>query len=182
MEKNIQNHYKGKLSSTKHYSIMKRLFYIFIGTFIMSSLLLFSACKNDDGGDGGDGDGDPTVEEQALEKLAGTWALNTDEENPVQQNQIEPYSDWSNFTITFTTNQTYSVTGGNPPLPDASGEPFTFNLIGGGTAVEGITLSTDQQLNFETLTDSNLIFTFSYSETSGKTLDDGSYRFSLVKQ
>lgn len=99
---------------------MKHIKYLF-SLVILISFLGFISC-------GGDDDPGPTLEEQQLENLAGTWTTGT-----VTLNGNPAPADWSNFAITYTAQKGVSVTGD----PKAEVDIFavsTYDFAAGGSA------------------------------------------------
>ncbi len=63
-------------------------------------------------GCGGDDPEGPTINEQQLEALVGTWV--TSSASDVKLNGADAPGDWDNFSITFTAQGDVTVTGDDP--------------------------------------------------------------------
>ena len=98
---------------------MKNVKYIF-SLVILVSFLGFISCGDDDSPE-------PTLEEQRLENIAGTWSTGS-----VTLNNNAAPGDWSNFSITFTQQKGASVTGD----PKSEVDIFAISTydFGGGTS------------------------------------------------
>ncbi len=81
---------------------MKKLFY-FLSFGVLLGTLAMIGCSNDD-------DDGPTIEEQQINALEGTWTTGGDTNNVRQGTDPGP-GDWGNFTMTSTSGGQVSVNG-----------------------------------------------------------------------
>ena len=81
---------------------MKKLFYLLSFVVFLSTLAMIGCSSDDDSG--------PTIEEQQINALAGTWTTGGVSSNVSQGNNDGP-GDWSGFTMTFTSSGQVSVNG-----------------------------------------------------------------------
>ncbi len=102
---------------------MKKLLYLTSFGVLMGTLAMMG-CSNDDNGDG------PTIEEQQLNALNGTWTTNGDGSNVKLEGNDAP-GVWTNFTMTFNTSGQYTVTD------DESAEVDVFGAASGSFTVSG---------------------------------------------
>lgn len=115
------------------------------------------------------GDDPLSVTEEAFLKLKGTWGLGSIEVDGVDQSANYP-----GFTLNFTETG-YSATSG--------GTLFTSGTWQWeGTTATTILLIDGKQLNLVSLTDTSLVFTFTYNSGGTRAGINGNYRVSLVKQ
>ena len=106
------------------------------------AVIPFAGCSNDD-------DNGPSLAEQQLQALEGTWAVNSDADVTYQNGSDAP-GDWSDFEITFRDNGQV-VTEGAPQ------EAGIFDL--GTFSIEG-----------ENVNDFRLVFNGSSTETASVTI------------
>ncbi|MDN5211990.1 hypothetical protein QQ020_08005 [Fulvivirgaceae bacterium BMA12] len=156
---------------------MKRINFLLTAGFILS-LLVYTGC--------GSSSADPeTAAEIQLKKLQGTWAATA---NSVKRdNKAEPTYD--NFTVTFAgtlnadksnveTTSTYNTNDQTNAFPTGT---WSFD----GTSVTTILRGTGIRMTITTLTDTNLLLTFSLNQagTANRTAGlEGSWTFDLTKQ
>lgn len=89
---------------------MKKLSYLITAGVLLITLGTTSCKKSDDSG--------PTVEEQQLAALKGTWAATSVSDG-------NPRTDYGDFTLTFN-NMSYITSGGPDLLPIPNGAAFAF--------------------------------------------------------
>ena len=121
-----------------------------------------------------------TDEELQIEKLTGTWVLDSSEPLPVTIDGNDPSQDWTGFTLTYG-SKTYS-TNTSASLGDVSVWPS-----GAGTWDFGANVSTlvrDDGVEITvTVTDTSLQLQFDYSDTGGRLNGIvGNWVFKMVPQ
>ncbi|MCA6073878.1 hypothetical protein [Fulvivirga sedimenti] len=155
---------------------MKKLNYLF-SLIVLISFLGFISC-------GGDGGNDPTIAEQQLANIVGTWATTTSSD--VKLNNNDAPGDWSNFSITFTQQKGVSVAG----APTSEVDIFAISSYETqGSSATSFTVVFNNDVN-ETATvninGSNMTMSFTLDEgdkLGAKVLSvEGTWNFSLVKQ
>ena len=156
---------------------MKRINFLFTAGFILS-LLVYTGC-------GSSGPDPETEAEIQLKKLQGTWAATA---NSVKRGN-DPETTYDNFTVNFdgTLNtdksnveatSTYNTNDVTNAFPSGT---WTFD----GTSVTTILRGTGIKMNISTLTETNLILTFTLNQagTANRTAGlEGSWSFDLTKQ
>ena len=118
---------------------MKRINYL-LSFMVLTAIMLTTSC--DDGDDSG-----PTIQEQQLAAVLGTWA--TQSTSDVKLDQDDAPGDWSDFSLTFN-NQNGVVATGIPPESEVfsltsfettGNSASQFQLIFNGASAENASLS-----------------------------------------
>ena len=111
----------------------------------------------------GGSDGEPSAEDQVLKTLTangGQWGQNSS--STVEVDGVDVTEElFDGFTITFG-DKTYTTTGSSPVFP--SSDTWTFK-----TNTEGMVLiraSDDKEITINSLTDSELVFTLVWDQTT----------------
>ena len=155
---------------------MKKISYL-LSLMVLISFLGFISCGGDDGPE-------PTVEEQQLENLVGTWSTTADDD--VTLNGSNAPGDWSNFSITFTQQKGVSVSG----APTSEVDIFaisTYQPTGTGTTSFTLQFNGDASETANVnIASPNMTMTFTLDEgdkLGAKVLSvQGNWAFDLVKQ
>ena len=160
---------------------MKKLLYLLSVGMVLSSLALVG-CGDDDG------DG-PTIQEQQLTALVGTWSTK-DGDSGVTQNDADAPGDWTSTTFTFAAGSdnggTFSISnqptdeitvfnnaGGSFTISGSTAENFQVVFAGGGTVSVKVTSATEIELT-TTIADDAVI--------GGRTQSiNGPWKFVLTK-
>lgn len=141
---------------------------------VFISLVVFISCNKGGGGDDG-----PTPQEEQVAKLVGTWVLATD--GAKLGTTVRP--EWEGLTVVISGNidgGTIAVTG----IPSDNGAsdvwPSSASWTFGGSIseldrVDGISM------NIQSVTDTQLIVTFTVSTSDRVTGFDGSWTFTFEK-
>ncbi len=141
---------------------------------VFISLVVFISCNKGGGGDDG-----PTPQEEQVAKLVGTWVLATD--GAKLGTTVRP--EWEGLTVVISGNVdggTIAVTG----IPSDNGAsdvwPNSASWTFGGSIselnrVDGISM------NIQSVTDTQLIVTFTVSTSDRVTGFDGSWTFTFEK-
>lgn len=144
---------------------------------VLIGLTVLAGCKKDGGTDG------PTIEEQQLASLQGTWVPVSGDASVTLDNQNAP-GDWTNFKITFNSDKTVSVTGD----PKAEVDIFsvsTFTITGESLTAIPLSLGPDNMV-VEIVNSSTATVIFSLEEggkLGGKVESvSGEWMFDLKKQ
>lgn len=133
--------------------LYKTIQYLLLLAF-SASLLIFTAC----GDDGGDGPPEPekTQQELATEKLVGnTWSLQS-----VTRNSTDVSSDFSGFTITFTSSG-FTTTNGTGAWESSGTWTWTDAQAKSFTLENGVAVQVEFSNN-----DTVLTLTFTVEETT----------------
>ncbi|TRX54299.1 hypothetical protein FNH22_19475 [Fulvivirga sp. M361] len=134
---------------------MKKLLYLLSVGLVLSSLALVGC--GDDGGDG------PTIQEQQLTAIVGTWSTK-DGDGGVTQNDADAPGDWASTTFTFAAGQnnagSYTISGqptdditvfndggGNFTIAGTTAENFQLVFSGGGTVDVKVNSATEIELS-----------------------------------
>lgn len=129
---------------------MKNLFRLLSFSLALAVVTLAS-CSNDD-------DDGPSLTEQQLQALQGTWEVNNDAD-VTNQNETDAPGDWSDFRITFRNDGQVTTEGAPQEVGifdlrtfSTEGENVNdFRLVfnGSGTETASVTIANDQlQLTF----------------------------------
>ncbi|MEQ8337399.1 MAG: hypothetical protein RIA62_08640 [Cyclobacteriaceae bacterium] len=141
---------------------------------VFISLVVFISCNKGGGGDDG-----PTPQEEQVAKLVGTWVLATD--GAKLGTTVRP--EWEGLTVVISGNidgGTIAVTG----IPSDNGAsdvwPSSASWTFGGSIseldrVDGISM------NIQSVTDTQLIVTFTVSTSDRVTGFEGSWTFTFEK-
>ncbi len=141
---------------------------------VFISLVVFISCNKGGGGDDG-----PTPQEEQVAKLVGTWVLATD--GAKLGTTVRP--EWEGLTVVISGNVdggTIAVDG----IPQDTGAsdvwPSSTTWTFGGSIseldrVDGISM------NIQSVTDTQLIVTFTVSTSDRVTGFDGSWTFTFTK-
>ncbi len=129
------------------------------------ALLTFPSCKEDE----------PTEEEVFLSKIGLSWQLS---EEGVLLDDVPVNNVFNGFTISLTSQSSFSTSNGNAPIWPASGT-FTLKKVGTTTGFnlvrsDGVEVFVDQ------LTEQRLVLRFQYVGQGGRTGSvSGEYVFDL---
>ncbi|MEM6522769.1 MAG: hypothetical protein AAF693_03210 [Bacteroidota bacterium] len=156
---------------------MKKISYL-LSVVILAGVLAMTGCGDDDSSG-------PTITEQQLSALVGTWApTNGDASVTLGGSGNDAPGDWSNFSITFTNSQTASVSN----VPDEVIGMFainSFTFSNESVTNIGLTFGADAatvQVNSET----NIILSFTLEDggsLGARTSSvQGNWSFDLTKQ
>jgi hypothetical protein len=157
---------------------MKRFHFLFSGALILG-LLMYSACKQDDGGDIQE-----TAAEKQLNLLSGTWSASAG--SVTRDATAEPTYD--NFTVTFSgslnsdksnveSSSTYNTNDVTNAFPSGT---WTFN----GSNVNQILRGTGITMTIQSISETNLTLAFSLNAdgSTNKTAGlEGAWVFTLTK-
>lgn len=156
---------------------MKKLNYLLtIGVLV--SFFAVAGCGSDDP------DG-PTIGEQQLDALVGTWVTSTGSD--VQLNGADAPGDWSNFAITFTEQGDVSVTGDDPTNEVDIFQISQFEILGDQVNTFTLEFNNDPAETANVTINSNsmtMSFTLGAEDKLGaKVLSvEGNWVFDLTKQ
>ena len=138
---------------------MKRIAYL-LSVGALFSLLTFFGCGDDNGG------GVDPVQER-INQLAKTWNATV----VTYQTSEDRSTDYANFSLTFTTNQTYSANDpdNNPgPFEEFSGGDWDFGGTVDDPTLNNVLLdpsvAAPLSLTIQELTDTQLRITFTYTQ------------------
>ena len=141
-------------------------------TLKYSSLLLLTmvlsllSCGGSD-----DGPGEPTAQEMAFELLAGSWTLNN---GSIVLDGSNVSANFPGFSLFFA-NGTYSTSNAGD-LFNASG---TWSWVGDSDRL--VLLDDGKEVNINTLTTSQFIFSFQLGDGSSVAGLEGNYQVTLTK-
>lgn len=124
--------------------------------------LLLSSCKKDD----------PDPQEEQIKALTGTWSLGS-----VSNDGSDVTDRYQQFTLTLTTDKTYSTTNGGNPWP-ARG---TFDFMN-ETLTDQVMRDDNVVVVINEVSASSLVLSFNISSVRGAAAGiTGSFTFSLTK-
>lgn len=124
--------------------------------------LMLSGCKKDD----------PDPQEEQIKALAGTWNLSS-----VRNDGADVTTQYQPFTLTLTTDKTYSTTNGGNPWP-ASG---TFDFMN-ETLIDQVMRDDNVVVIISEVSANTLVLNFNISRVRGTAAGiTGSFTFSLTK-
>lgn len=125
--------------------------------------LLYSGCKKDN----------PNPQEEQIKAMAGTWSLSS-----VTNDGSDVTTQYQQFTLTLTTDKTYSTTNGGNPWPAAG----TFDFPN-ETVTDRVTRDDNVVITITEVTTSRLVLNFSINSVgSGSAAGiTGSFTFTLTK-
>ena len=155
---------------------MKKLNYLF-SLIVLTAFFGFISC-------GGDDSPEPSIADQQLDNITGTWVVSSD--NDVSLNGNNAPGDWSNFSITFTQQKGVSTSGAPTSEVDIFAvSTFTTN----GSSATNFTLifngDADETANVN-INGSNMNMSFTLAEgdkLGAKVLSvQGNWNFTLIKQ
>lgn len=129
---------------------MKNLSYLLSLVVLVGGMALIGCGDDDPGG--------PTIEEQQLSAIVGTWSAT----GGVTLGGNEAPGDWSNFTITFTNAKGVSVSG-DPTSEVDIFSVSTFDFSNENTTNIGLTFGPDAA-SAQVVSASNIILTFTLEE------------------
>lgn len=120
------------------------------------------------------GDDSPTPEELRQQELTATWALGT-----VVNDGQDVTSQFNGFTLTITSEQTYSTNNGGNAWPAAG----SFQLV--SSNLEEFTRDDGVRVTITTISETNLSLTFQITEVGGSAFGSngitGTFIFNLNK-
>ncbi len=125
--------------------------------------LLASGCKKDD----------PDPQEEQIKALAGTWNLSS-----VINDGTDVSTQYQQFTLTLTTDKTYSTTNGGNPWPASGTFDFPNAIV-----TDRVTRDDNVDITIAEVTTSLLVLSFNINSVgSGSAAGiTGSFTFTLTK-
>ena len=154
---------------------MKKLFYILSFGILLGTLAMIGCSSDDDGG--------PTIEEQQINALEGTWTTGGDTNNVRQGTDPGP-GDWGNFTMTFTSGGQVSVNGESTAVKVFDFSNTTYTVSGNSAEQFQIEIGEDV-LSVAVTSASAIVITFTLDDANqaiGRTKSvNGLWTFNLTR-
>lgn len=131
-------------------------------TFILLILLCLAGCKDD-----------PNPQEERVKAISATWNVQS-----VTNDGTDVTSQYSDFTLTLSTDKTFRTTNGGNPWPSSG----AFDFVDANT-VDRVRRSDDVIITISEVTTTGLVLNFSMNNVrSGIEGITGNFSFSLQKQ